>query len=462
MVGATRRALGFGYRIADEATWRSWLARVSGHDDPLLEVVQRRLRVADDGVTRVPAAPVEPAAAQAPVLVPAAQAPVEGVGRAGPGQGVGRAGPGLGAGGAGPARCHRPGGSARGSRCGDAGAHRDLAATEAAAATAPDVAQTAPLAPEQAAPPAEDPVVAAVLDVVERLTGYPRALLDLDLDLDTTCGDITVFSINQTTGRLSLVVNAQVTAANGQPIPYFPVPANPVDFVFSGTSVLTLTGAPTPTSYPYVGASTVFPYAYSNGQLTLSQYTSQALGIKGGTAIVNAAGVIYVLDNEPFTITATGGTFTPATYPSEILPFTVGSGGALQAEPSGVIPDAATLSNPIDLMVESKSKFLYVANQGNNVIGPNPASGISAYFLTTAPAYQLSFVADQPFSSGSGPQCIVEDPSNQFIYEANQFDSTVTGRVLDPNTGDLVDMRVLSTYKLEGPATWCFVDGRTS
>ena len=113
-------------------------------------------------------------------------------------------------------------------------------------------------------------------------------------------------------------------------------------------------------------------------------------------------------------------------------------------------------------MVESKSKFLYVANQGNNVIGPNPESGISAYFLTTAPAYQLSFVADQPFLSGSGPQCIVEDPSNQFIYEANQFDSTVTGRVLDPNTGDLVDMRVLSTYKLEGPATWCLVDGRTS
>jgi DNA-binding beta-propeller fold protein YncE len=177
---------------------------------------------------------------------------------------------------------------------------------------------------------------------------------------------------------------------------------------------------------------------------------------------VDAASVIYVLDNEPFTITATGGSFTPGTYPSEILPFTVGSGGALQAEPSGVIPDAATLSNPIDLMVESKSKFLYVANQGNNVIGPNPESGISAYFLTTAPAYQLSFVADQPFLSGSGPQCIVEDPSNQFIYEANQFDSTVTGRVLDPNTGDLVDMRVLSTYKLEGPATWCLVDGRTS
>ena len=60
----------------------------------------------------------------------------------------------------------------------------------------------------------------------------------------TTCGDITVFKIDSTTGRLSLVVNAQVTAANGQPLNYFPVPANPVDFVLSGSTLLTLTGAP--------------------------------------------------------------------------------------------------------------------------------------------------------------------------------------------------------------------------
>ncbi len=112
--------------------------------------------------------------------------------------------------------------------------------------------------------------------------------------------------------------------------------------------------------------------------------------------------------------------------------------------------------------MKSKGKFLYVANQGNNVIGPNPESGIAGYFVTTAPAYQFSFVADEPFGSGSGPQCIVEDPSNQFIYEANEYDSTVTGRVIDPNTGDLTDMRVLSTNKLEGPPTWCLVDGRTS
>jgi len=56
----------------------------------------------------------------------------------------------------------------------------------------------------------------------------------------------------------------------------------------------------------------------------------------------------------------------------------------------------------------------------------------------------------------------VEDPSNQFIYTANRNDSSVTGRVLDPNSGVLNNMRVSSSYALQGPATWCLVDGRTN
>jgi NAD(P)-dependent dehydrogenase (short-subunit alcohol dehydrogenase family) len=40
--------------------------------------------------------------------------------------------------------------------------------------------------------PAADPVVAAVLDIVEGLTGYPRDLLDLDLDLEADLGVDTV------------------------------------------------------------------------------------------------------------------------------------------------------------------------------------------------------------------------------------------------------------------------------
>jgi 6-phosphogluconolactonase (cycloisomerase 2 family) len=279
--------------------------------------------------------------------------------------------------------------------------------------------------------------------------------------LVTTCGDITVFQINQTTGRLSLVVNAQVTAANGSALTYFPVPANPVDFVLSGGFVLTLTGAPAPTSYPYTGGTSVWPYTYSSssGQLTLSQNSVQGLNIKQGTAIVNANSVIYVLDNEPVTIKFNGNSTTSQ---SQIIPYTTGTGGALQAEPSGVIPDDPTLANPIYVLVESKGKFVYVANQGNNTTGVNPESGLAGYFLTTAPSYQLSFIAEEPFGSGSGPQCIVEDPSSQFIYEANEYDSTITGRLLDPNTGDLNNLRSgTGSYALEGQPTWCLVDGRT-
>lgn len=280
----------------------------------------------------------------------------------------------------------------------------------------------------------------------------------------TTCGDITMFKIDQNTGRLSLIVNAQVTAvSSGQPITYFPVPANPVDFLLSSSTLLTMAGAPSPTSYPYVGGTLAFPYNYSStsGQLTLSQNTSQPLGVNQGTAMVSAGGVIYVLDNEPLTI-GSGSTFLAGTYPSQILPFTVGTGGALQAESGGAIPDDSTLSNPIYIMIESKGKFVYLANQGNNIQGPNTESGTAGYFVTTAPAYQLSFIADEPFGSGSGPQCIVEDPSDQFIYEADEYDSTVTGRVVNPETGDLTQLRVASDYKLQGPASWCLVDGRTS
>jgi hypothetical protein len=47
----------------------------------------------------------------------------------------------------------------------------------------------------------------------------------------TTCGDITAFQINQTTGRLSADRERPGNGCNGAALPYFPVPANPIDFV---------------------------------------------------------------------------------------------------------------------------------------------------------------------------------------------------------------------------------------
>jgi DNA-binding beta-propeller fold protein YncE len=193
--------------------------------------------------------------------------------------------------------------------------------------------------------------------------------------------------------------------------------------------------------------------------LTINQNTAQPLGIGQGNAIVYAGGIIYVLDNEPITVDFNNASKSAQ---SQILPYSVGSNGALQAESGGIVPDDPTLANPIYLMVESKGKFVYVANQGNNTTGANANSGLAGYFITTSPAYQLNFIADQPFGSGSGPQCLVEDPSDQFVYSADIDDSSVTGRAVDPNSGDLTNLRSTSTYALQGPATWCLVDGRTN
>jgi 6-phosphogluconolactonase (cycloisomerase 2 family) len=265
----------------------------------------------------------------------------------------------------------------------------------------------------------------------------------------TSCGDVTAFQINQSTGRLSLLVNAQVTAANGTALPYFPVPANPIDFSLSSGYVLTLAGTP-------ATGDTVFPYTYSSstGQLTINQNTAQPLSIYQGTAIVNGTGYVYVLDNEGTDVVGTGAT-------SQILPFSIGSGGALQPQTGGTVADDPTLANPIYLLVESKGKFLYVANQGNDVQGTNSASGLAGYVIDPT-THQLSFIAGEPFGSGAAPQCLVEDPSDQFVYSADFNDSSVTGRVVDPNSGVLNNMRVASTFALQGPATWCLVDGRTN
>jgi DNA-binding beta-propeller fold protein YncE len=247
------------------------------------------------------------------------------------------------------------------------------------------------------------------------------------------------------------VVNAQVTAANGAALPYFPVPANPIDFSLSQGFILTLSGTPTK-------GDSVFPYTYSqgNGQLTISQNSSQPLGIGEATAIVNGASFVYVLDNEGTQVPGTGAS-------SQILPFSVGTNGSLQTQTGGVVADDPTLNNPIYLIVESKGKFAYVANQGNNAQGTNAQSGIAGYVLDPS-THALSFIAGEPFGSGAGPQCLVEDPSSQYIYSAGFNDSSVSGSVIDPNSGVLTVMRnpTKGVFPLGGPATWCLVDGRTS
>ena len=278
----------------------------------------------------------------------------------------------------------------------------------------------------------------------------------------TACGAIEAYKIDQITGRLTLLQNAQVSSATGTVLPYFPVPANPIDFVLTSSFILTLSGTPGTTNGT---GDEVFPYAYnqSSGQLTISQNSAQPISAGHGTAIVTANGDVYVLDNEPITIVAgSGSLFNAGTYAGQILPFTVGTGGALQAQTGGIVPTDANQTNPIVMVAESKGKWVYLANQGDLTSSLNAVSGIVGYDVDPS-TKQLRPMPNSPFGSGSGPQCLLEDPSDQFIYNANYNDSTVYGSTLDQNLGPLKTLPAKNkSFKLQGPAAWCLVTGRTS
>jgi 6-phosphogluconolactonase len=278
----------------------------------------------------------------------------------------------------------------------------------------------------------------------------------------TSCGDITAFKVDTSTGRLTLVVDSQATSTMGATVPYFPVPANPVDFATTGSYILTLnaTTATASSSFPYTGGSTVYPYTYvsSSGQLTTTGIASpgNVTSAEAGTAIVYAGGYLWLLDNEAG---STSG------Y-SQILAFTVGSSGSLVAPALGAVTAVdSTLSNPIALLVENKSKWFYVANK-NGTSNTTTYSGIVGYVINS-PFDPTEINGNNPltFGTGAGPVCMVEDPSYQFIYTANYDSSTVTGQVINQVNGGLTPLsettNVSSSYALTGPPSWCLVDGRT-
>ncbi len=270
----------------------------------------------------------------------------------------------------------------------------------------------------------------------------------------TSCGDVTVFSVNSTTGRLTLVTNAQQTSSSGTQVTYFPVQADPVDFSLASNYLQILAGAAgTPqTTYPYV-------YNSSTGQLAKGTSGVQNIVngagnlMEQGTAITYASGKVYILDNEAI---------TAGNPPGQILPFNVGTNGALNALVGGAVADDPTETYPLFVIAESKGKYLYVANEAG--YGINNGAGLVAYTIDPTSS-QLTEDPGSPFPAGTGakPACLLEDPSNQYIYTANAGDSTVTGNLLDPNSGVLRPMQGWSgSIGINGPATYCFTTGRTN
>ena len=110
-------------------------------------------------------------------------------------------------------------------------------------------------------------------------------------------------------------------------------------------------------------------------------------------------------------------------------------------------------------LIDSTSKYLYVANNSTtSTLTTTPFSSLSALTINTS-VQELQPIIGAPYPVGSGPVCIVEDPSNQYIYTSNYNDGTVTGYVLNANSGELSDLTKGSTFTAVGKASCLAISG---
>ncbi|MDE3106100.1 MAG: beta-propeller fold lactonase family protein [Acidobacteriota bacterium] len=276
----------------------------------------------------------------------------------------------------------------------------------------------------------------AVMDT----TGSYLYVLD-QVSPDNVHGDITVFSIASDTGRLSLVPNQQLKNSNGTQLNYFPVGIKPTTMRLTGASCLfTLDSAD----------NTLFPYSVSSGgQLNLvanSTITTQAVK---ATSLSASGSYLYITDAGA----------TPNA--SQILPYSVGSSCSLNSVTGGAVANLPLTANPVYSFTDSKNKFFYVLNQ-SSTNSLNPSSSISFFNILSNGQLQANGDPNNPYPVGSGPVCMAEDPTNQYMYISSSVSNTVTGKLLNQNTGQLSDLTRGSSFPSAEMPSCMAISGSTS
>lgn len=239
-------------------------------------------------------------------------------------------------------------------------------------------------------------------------------------------GSITAFSIDPVTGRLTLVLNTQ-SVPPGAPAPtFFEVGASPLMMKSTGSCLYTVNSAD----------QSITPFAEgSGGQLTTTTT---------GKILTSASGISSINGNSQYII------LTDAVS-NTIIPYTIGSSCALNILNGGIKANAAGTSNPTNTLISNNNRYLYVLNQSTtNTTVTQPFSSISGFLIDASAG--LTTLTGSPYSVDSGPVCAVEDPTNKYLYISDRNAGAVTGKIFDPNTGQLSQLSRGSTFSATGLA----------
>ncbi len=273
-------------------------------------------------------------------------------------------------------------------------------------------------------------------------------------------GSITLFTIDTTTGRLELQTNSTNTS-----LTYFPVGCFPVDFRLSSSYLYTMDGG----SATNNDLQTIYVYGVTGatGQLTPAQVSvthirsdnnSNIVAVTGDSNAnsgIGASKYLYLLDQNASLIYAYtfGSNGTPIAISGSPFP-ELGSQGLQQA--------ASQVGGPNQSYTDSTGKYLYVTNAGPT--NANESNADVASFIpdsTTGNLYEVVPGSGFILGTVSGPVCIFEDPTNQYMYVAGSVDNSITGRRINPATGVLSDLNKTATVPTVQTPTWCLAISST-
>jgi len=245
-------------------------------------------------------------------------------------------------------------------------------------------------------------------------------------------GSITAFSIDPTTGRLTLVLNTQSVPNSPAPT-YWEVGQTPLQMKQAGSCLFTVNSAD----------QSITPYSLGGG--------GQLVNVTTGKIATNANRISSINGNGSYVILTDTGNNT-------ILPYSIGSACTLSLTLGGVQPNASGTSNPTYSFISSNNKFLYILNQSTtSTTVTQPFSSITGFLIQSSNS--LSPLTGSPYPVDAGPVCMVQDPTNKYMYISAHNSGQITGKLFDANTGELSQLSRGSTFSATGLATCMAISG---
>jgi 6-phosphogluconolactonase (cycloisomerase 2 family) len=263
-------------------------------------------------------------------------------------------------------------------------------------------------------------------------------------------GQVAGFTIDQTSGQLTLIPGSPFAAGAGagaipafSPDGHFVYVMNQTGNTVSAYAITPVTGvltkvgttdAPTGTTPTWIvfTPNGKFAYVSNSGSGNISEYSVNAdgsltatvtIGAGDGAAdlTVDATGTHLYCPNK-----ATGGTG------STISVYSIDQATGLLTQVGANVPTGAA---PFLVTIDATGRFAYTASSG----------GADVHGFTIDQTTGGLTPMAQVFATGMVPNFLIIDPSGQFAYTANQQTSDISAFAIDQNTGALAPVGTYPT-----------------